>query len=254
MKISSQTSLLDDVFEAVRFLTIFKLPLRDFLPENALARSMIFFPAAGLLIGGLSLGIFMMAESFFPPRITTLILLIAPIFISGGLHVDGFADFCDGFFGGKDKSDILRIMKDSHVGVWGAAGVALLMLTKFELLQTLPERAYIFLLAVTVSRWAQVLLSFSLPYAGLGGGLSEQVAQKVGLREILGASLFLIPFLFWSPKNGFFLLVGFLPFLFFLGFFFKKRVGGVTGDLLGAASELTEVFTFFLATLWVRHV
>lgn len=245
--------LVDDLFEAVRFLTIFKLPSQNFLSENALARSMIFFPAVGFLIGGFSLGFFMITESFLPSRIAVLPLLIGPILISGGLHVDGFADFCDGFFGGKDKSDILRIMKDSHVGAWGAAGVALLMLTKFELLQTLPERAYIFLLALTVSRWAQVLLSFSLPYAGLGGGLGEQVARKVGLREVLSASLFLIPFVVWSPKNGFFLLVGFLPFLFFLGFFFKERVGGVTGDFLGAASELTEVFIFFLATSWVRH-
>lgn len=249
MKVSSQTSLLDDVFEAVRFLTIFKLPSQNFLPENALARSMIFFPAVGFLIGGLSLGIFMIAESFLPLRIATLVLLVVPIFISGGLHVDGFADFCDGFFGGTGKADILRIMKEPQIGAWGALGVAILMLTKFELLHTLPARAYIFLLAITVSRWAQVLLSFSLPYAGLGGGVSEQVAQKVGLREVLGAGLFLIPFIFWSPKNGFFILVGFLPFLFLLGLLFRKRLGGVTGDLLGAASELTEVFIFLLATL-----
>ena len=213
---------------------------------------MVFFPAAGLLIGGLSLGLFRISETFFPPRIATLVLLIAPILMSGGLHVDGFADFCDGFFGGKEKSDILRIMKDSRVGAWGALGVALLVLTKFELLQTLPFKAPFFLMAMAASRWSQVLLSFYLPYAGLGGGVSEYVASKVGLREVLGATLFLIPLIFWLQKEGVFILGGLALFLFLLGFYFKKKVGGITGDLLGAASELTEVFVLLLATSGIQ--
>lgn len=244
---SSKTSWLDEACEAVRFLTVFRLPSRNLLPENALARSMFFSPAVGFLIGGLSLGLFRISEIFFPPRIATLILLVVPILVSGGLHVDGFADFCDGFFGGKDKSDILRIMKDSRVGAWGALGVALLVLTKFELLQSLPLKAPFFLMAMAASRWAQVLLSFSLPYAGLGGGVSESVAGKVGWREVLGATLFLTPLLFWLQKEGVFILGALALFLFLLGFYFKKKVGGITGDLLGAVSELTEVFVLLLA-------
>lgn len=242
----------DRFYEAVRFLTVFNVPLKNLLPENALAQSMIFFPAAGLLIGGLSWGLFIISESFFPPRIATLVLLLTPIFISGGLHVDGFADFCDGFFGGKDRTDILRIMKDSKVGAWGALGVALLMLTKFELLLVLPHQGMVFLLAMAASRWAQVLLSFSLPYAGLGGGISERVARKIGRREVLGGSLFFLPLILGFPQ-GIFLLAGLLPFLFLLGLFFKKRIGGVTGDLLGAASELTEIFIFLTANFGVRY-
>lgn len=244
--------MIHDFLSAVRFLTVLPLPSDASTRPNALARGMLFFPVVGLFIGGLSLGLFWILGFFFPSRIAVLSLLIAPILITGGLHVDGFADFCDGFFGGKDKSDILRIMKDSRVGAWGALGIALLVLTKFELLQTLSDRAIVFLLAMAASRWAQVLLSFYLPYAGLAGGVSKQVAGKVGLREVLGAALFLFPFLLWFPPKGILILGGLLPFLFLLGLFFKKRVGGLTGDLLGAASELTEVFIFLTATLWVR--
>jgi len=252
-KTSSASSWFDDVCEAVRFLTVFKLPSRNFMPENGLARAMIFFPAVGLVIGGLSFVCFNVASSFFPPRIATLFLLIAPILMSGGLHMDGFADFCDGFFGGKSKTDILRIMKDPNVGALGAVGVALLMLVKFELLCAVPDKIIIFLLAMAVSRWSQVVLSFFLPYAGLGGGMSQRVAGKITSREVLGATLFLMPFLFWLGKEEIFILAGVVPFLFLIGLYFKSKIGGVTGDLLGAASELTEVFVFLFATGLANH-
>ncbi len=167
--------------------------------------------------------------------------------------MDGFADFCDGFFGGKERTDILRIMKDSRVGAWGALGVALLTLTKFELLQALPSKAIVFLLAMAASRWAQVVLSFALPYAGLGGGMSERVANKIGLREVLSATVFLIFPVLCLGIKGFFILAGAILFLFFIGLLFKKRIGGVTGDLLGAASELTEICIFLLAVSGVQN-
>ena len=246
-KAFSITLWFDDALEAIRFLTILKLPLRNIHPESALAHSMFFFPAVGILIGFVSLWIFYLAEHAFPSRIANLFLLIAPIIISGGLHVDGFADFCDGFFGGKTKSDILRIMKDSNVGAWGALGVTLLMLVKFELLLALPEKAPYFLLAMAASRCAQVFFCFYLPYAGMGGGVSERVAGKTGLREVLGAALFLIPFIFWLRMEAIYIVGGLTLFLILLGSFYKRRIGGVTGDLLGAASELTEVCVLLIA-------
>lgn len=239
--------------EAIRFLTVFKFPFRPAevmkLHDRALPRSMVFFPLVGFLIGILSFGLYLLFGSFFPPRIATFVLLIGPIVMSGGLHMDGFADFCDGFFGGNDKADVLRIMKDSSIGVWGALGMVLLVLVKFELLLALPSMIAFFLLAMTASRWAQVVLCFYLPYAGLGGGLSEQVAGKIGRREIFGATLFLIPFFFWLGKEGFFIMAGLVLFLFLLGIYFKKRIGGITGDLIGTISELTEVFVLLSATL-----
>ncbi len=245
---SGKTSWIDDACEAVRFLTVLRLPSKKALPENALARAMIFFPAVGTLIGGFTLGLFHLFQPAFPANVAALVLLMVPILISGGLHVDGFADFCDGFFGGKERTDTLRIMKDSRVGAWGALGVALLVLVKYELLLALPgDKTRVFLLAMAASRWAQVLLSFTLPYAGLGGGMSERVAGKISLREIWGATVFLLLPVFGLGLKGFFILTGTAIFIFVLGFLFKKRLGGVTGDLLGAASEMTEVIVLLLA-------
>lgn len=236
-----------DFVNAVRFLTVVPLPADPSYREDDLPRAMFYFPAAGLLIAAASYGVFMLAESFFPANIAALVLLIAPVLITGGLHVDGFADFCDGFFGGRGKDDILRIMKDSRVGAWGALGVALLMITKFELLKTLPYGAAAYFLALAASRWAQVFLSVFLKYAGAGGGIGERVAQRTGRRELLGASVFVMLPALWFPVQGLLILALLVPFIAGLGTYFKKKVGGMTGDLYGAAGELTEIFVLLAA-------
>ncbi len=244
--------MLNDFLEALRFLTILPLPSSQKPRKDSLARAMFFFPLAGFLIGIVSLVLFKLFQSFFPARVANLILLAAPIVLSGGLHVDGFADFCDGFFAGKSKADTLRIMKDSRIGVCGAVGVFLLLLFKFELLQELPLKTWSFLMMMTASRWAQVILSFYLPYAGLPGGLGEQVARKVGTRELVGASVILFFVTLPVKGAGFFVFLGLLVFLALLGWAFQKKVGGLTGDLLGAASEMTEIFVLLLITAMVR--
>ena len=205
---------------------------------------MFFFPFVGFLIGLVSLAVtqILAFDLFAPLKALTLVTL--PIFLTGGLHVDGFADFCDGFFGGKDKGEILRIMRDSRIGVWGALGIALLLFWKWELLTSLPGRQTAFLFSLTASRWSQVVLAYFLPYANPSGGLGKDVAKKVKVRELVGATAFLTLLIFFLKGPGVLCFLALLPFVAALGFFFSKRVGGITGDLLGAASEATETFVF----------
>lgn len=239
--------MISDFFCALGFLTIFPSPQsKGGVKEGDLARSMFFFPLIGILIGVLSL---LVVELFsFSPfgRIKALALVTLPILFSGGLHVDGFSDFCDGFFSGKNKEEILRIMRDSRIGVWGASGVVLLLFWKWELLATFPNRATPFLLSLTASRWAQVALAYFLPYANPVGGLGQTVAKKVGIRELAGATGFLSVLIFSTGGVGVICFLALLPFLAGVGFLFWKRVQGITGDLLGAASEATEVFVFLI--------
>lgn len=232
---------------AVRFLTVLPLPGKE--KEKNLARAMFFFPLVGFLIGIISL---VMVQGLSLPvfiRLEALGLVTFPLLLSGGLHLDGFADFCDGFFGGKDKEEVLQIMRDSRIGVWGAAGVTLLFFWKWELLASLSHRGSALLLALSASRWAQVVLAYFLPYANPRGGLGEGVAQKVRIRELAGASGFLFLFIFFLGARGVLTFVSLVPFLAGIGFLFWKRLGGLTGDLLGAASEATELFIFLILFL-----
>lgn len=210
---------------------------------------MVFFPLIGFLVALISLAVTFALGKWFPPSFSSLMLVLLPVLLTGGLHIDGFADFCDGFFGGTNKADVLRIMKDSRIGTWAAVGVTFLILGKFELLQALPNRSIFFLMAAACSRWAQVALCFYLPYAGAGGGLSEGVAGKVGFRELFGASVFVLPLFFWTRIEGCFIFGGLAVFLILLGVFFRRKIGGITGDLLGAASELSEIFIYVFAII-----
>ncbi len=238
---------------ALRFLTILPTPsaAADF-KNDTLARAMPFFPAVGWLVGFLSLSVFFLFQLFFPERFAILALLVAPILITGGFHMDGFADFCDGFFGEKDKTEILRIMKDPRLGTWGTLGVTLCLLIKFELLQILPYKIGYFPMALATSRWSQVALSFYLPYAGETEGLGRSVAQKIRRQDFLGATLFLTPFFFWLKGKAVFIFLGVVISLFPLAWYFKKKIGGLTGDLLGATNEFVELLVFFLAAALVR--
>lgn len=234
-----------DFLQAVQFLTI--LPLPRGKGKLNLARAMFYFPLVGFLIGVLSLLIAHALSLHIFVRLHALSLVTFSLLLSGGLHLDGFADFCDGFFGAREKDEVLRIMRDPRVGVWAVLGVCLLLFWKWELLASVPGRSGVFLLALTASRWVPVVLAYFLPYArkeepGLGG----EVAQKVTVRELTGATAFLALVTFFLKGPGVICFLALLPFLAGAGWLFKKGVGGVTGDLLGAASEATELYVLFL--------
>ena len=241
-------------FTALSFLTVLPVPQTAAAKDGELAFSMRFFPAVGFLVGLLSLALFAAAQKIFPAPLALLVLLMAPIFLSGGLHVDGFADFCDGFFSGKDKAGILRIMKDPNLGTWGVLGLALLLLSKWEALKLLPARPVFFLLAVTAARWSQVVFSRFFPYVRPEGGLGQAVARKAGNWELGIATLFLLPLLIWAGLPGLFVFVIYLFFLCLFGHFVQCRLGGVTGDVLGAVSEFSEwlILTAAVGMAFVR--
>ena len=138
-------SLWDDFVTAIRFLTVIPLASKRKAETGSLASATVFFPLVGLFIASISLLVVGALRNWLPENLSNLMLVLLPILLTGGIHIDGFADFCDGFFGGANKADVLRIMKDSRIGTWGAAGVTCLILGKFELLQVLPDRSIFFL-------------------------------------------------------------------------------------------------------------
>ena len=237
--------------EALRFLTVFPVPSFSGGPSYPLSRAVGFFPLVGILIGAVCLGFFVLIEPWVPSRISHLVLLVGPVFLSGGLHLDGFADACDGLFAGKDKSSVLRIMKDTHAGVWAMTGMVLLLMAKYELLLFLPMKTKVFLFAMAASRWAQMALSFALPAANPQSGLGAGIAKNVKWPQGFLATLFFIPAVVWLGLNGILLLSAVLANLVLLGIFFQRKAGGMTGDLFGAASELTELCVYFFAVLWI---
>ena len=213
-------------------------------PEGKdLARSMAFFPLAGLVIGLLlALGHYLF--SLFLPKAVVLWFVIGLLaFLTRGLHLDGLADTMDGLGSGGPKEKILEVMRDSRIGAFGVVSLILLFGAKFFCLDQIPDSSLpcSFIAMSVLGRNAMVLVCYRSSYARREG-LAKPFVEHLRIHEV--AVSFLSAFgiaLFLMRLQG--IVAFFWIGLFSLGcrLFFKKRLGGITGDILGATNELSEV-------------
>jgi adenosylcobinamide-GDP ribazoletransferase len=258
---------------AVQFLTRLPMPpMREFEP-NWLSRSVRYFPLVGALIGLIGAGVWWLSSLCFPPSVAVGLSMGASLLLTGALHEDGFADVCDGFGGGASRESILAIMKDSRVGAYGAIGIAMMLGLQWATLVSLPRASLpiLFVGAHMMSRWCATGLIWRLQYARtdadaksrpFAGGLSTADWVLSGALGVLVLLAFLplralidpaadadLP---WArilvPAAAAAAAITFLA-----GTYFKKRIGGYTGDCLGAAQQLAEL-SFLLAALAVMSV
>ena len=236
---------------AIRFLTILGPSKRAEVSADYLPRSLLYFPLVGLLIGIILVGANFLLSKHLNHSVVNLSIVILLIILTGALHLDGFADTLDGFYAGKDRQEILKIMEDSHIGTVGAIGLVILILSKFVLLEGIPEaiKCKALLLVPLSSRWAMVV-SGSFSKAAKSEGLGKFFCKPVSLREWLGATVFtlLAAFLILKTQLIPFFLSLFL-FTLILTRYIVKKIGGMTGDTFGALNELTEVFSLLIFSL-----
>ncbi|NPA36981.1 MAG: adenosylcobinamide-GDP ribazoletransferase, partial [Chlorobi bacterium] len=178
---------------AVMFYTRIPVPhFTDYSPEN-LNKATRYFPLIGLLVGGIGALVFWGTRMILPVKVAVLLTMVAQIMVTGAFHEDAFADFCDGFGGGYTKERILAIMKDSRIGTYGAAGLVMMLITRFSLLSEF-EVAFIpvaLIVAHTVSRLVPVLLIFSSEYVSdPDKSKSKPVGQKSSKVTLFVALLF----------------------------------------------------------------
>jgi adenosylcobinamide-GDP ribazoletransferase len=228
---------------AVGFLTRVPIPSR-WVGEADLGHATVFFPVVGGLIGLLLLGVDVAAERLWHSAPVSNTLVIATlIVVTGGLHLDGLMDTCDGVFGGRSREQALAIMRDSRVGAYGVLGALVLLGLRFAFLfalsGSLTWRALI--LMAVAGRWALVYALVCFPSAraeGTGRALKDRVARghlfwASLLAAALGASLFGLNLL---PLAAVALLAAWAP-----ARYLARRLGGLTGDTYGAIGEVAEV-------------
>ena len=225
---------------ALQFLTI--LPVKVQNPEEKdFGRSLLYFPLTGCLIGALLGGLAIVMRSL-PPMVAAAILTAASVWLTGGIHLDGFADTCDGLYGGKNKNRALEIMRDSRIGVMGAAGVFLLLLLKFSVFACFPSRELwkILIVSAAFSRWAQSFACAFFKYAREEGKALHFIHHARKADIVLGL-IFVsaVSFFFWRIRGVWLILLSFLPVFFFMKWV-QRRIGGMTGDTIGAVNEVAE--------------
>jgi adenosylcobinamide-GDP ribazoletransferase len=176
--------------------------------------------------------------------------------VTGGLHLDGLADTADGFGGGKSREEILDIMRDPSIGAFGAMALVLLLFGKVIAIGSLIERGVAtryLLVAPTLGRWATVALGRFLPYARQEPGLGGLVAGRVRARDLLGATALALALSFLVGPVAATLCWGVtIATTAAVGRACLRRLGGLTGDTMGAASELTEFAVLAVAVALSR--
>ena len=151
---------------------------------------MVYYPLIGTFIGLALWGLAVLLGVLFPPPVVSVLLLVSALLVTGGLHMDGWADLIDGLSGSYNREDALRIFKDPHVGL-AVAGVVLIVLLKYACLNALSHAALrpALVLMATLSRYAMVQLACFSPYARATGGVGEPFVRGIRLEHHVAALL-----------------------------------------------------------------
>lgn len=207
---------------------------------------MAFYPVVGAALATVLAGLSLLGSEVFPEGVLRPALILLLVLLTGGLHLDGLADACDAFYAGATKTDVLRIMKDPHIGTMAVLGVVGGLLAKVVLLSHLPPSMLDSALLVfpVLSRGGMVWGTWMAPYARAEGGTGEIFFRTLRRRHVWFATTFLCLWVvLFAGWPGFVLLAvgagGTVAFVRYC----LRRIGGMTGDTLGALNELLEIVT-----------
>jgi adenosylcobinamide-GDP ribazoletransferase len=250
-------------FVALQFLTRLRVPAWVGFEPAWLARCAPYFVPVGALVGLLSGAVLWAASLVWPPVIAVLLAMAAGVYVTGGFHEDGLADTCDGLGGAVSRARALEIMKDSRLGSYGALGLVLVLALKAAALAVLAQANVA--VAVGVLVWAQglsralpIALMAALPYAGdlahakakpLAGGVrAADLALTLAFALVLCALVVTArPAL--APALGTGLLAAAALGL-WMRRWLRRRLGGYTGDTLGASQQLGEIALLLGVLAW----
>ena len=243
---------------ALQFLT--RVPVRVGFDPLWLNQSARHFPLVGAFVGAVGALVLWAAGLLFPHAVAVLLSMAATVLLTGAFHEDGLADTCDALGGAVSRERALEIMKDSRIGTYGAVGLLLVLGLKATTLAALPLwwAMAALLLAHTVSRTTAVALIRFLPYAGdVSQAKAKPLAERisgVGLLVALGWSLGLgLALVAWHPRWWPMVVTSWAIAAlgaWACGRWFMRRLGGITGDALGATQQLTELLLLLGWLAW----
>jgi adenosylcobinamide-GDP ribazoletransferase len=237
---------------AVTFLTRLPVPGSGALQPGALGRSVVWFPLVGAVVGGAVGGTRLLADLALPATASTALALAVGVLLTGGLHEDGLADTADGLGAHTTPERRLEIMRDPRVGTYGALALIASFVLAWSLLSSLDGLDCLLaaLTAHSLARWAMPVAAVSFPPARVGGagGL-----MTVGVVQLAGATLLAAGVALASvgPVEALASIGAALVVTLALGLCAVRAVGGLTGDVYGAAEKLVELAVFsVLVAFW----
>lgn len=243
--------MISDLIAAVSFLTRLPVGSRPFGAKDV-ARSERWFPLVGALLGAIYAAALWLAKLAFAPAICAMLVVGVGAWITGAMHLDGIADTADGFGGRRSREDTLRIMRDHAIGSYGAVAVFVLLGLKVAAISTLagPDAFPALLLAGVLGRWAAVLLSATRPYARPPEHDSAvsvgSPTRLVGRNELMVATVTALAVAAPLGVRGGVAFACVAAIIVLWGAYCQRQIGGVTGDTIGAAIEISECAVLLL--------
>jgi adenosylcobinamide-GDP ribazoletransferase len=241
---------------AIQFLTRIPIPggLNQPEPDRSLLRSaVVFFPLVGGLIGLLTGVLVWAGLHIWPPLVAALLALMVEAFVTGGFHEDAVADCCDGLGGGWKREDVLRIMRDSRIGSFGALGLFLAVLLRVTCLASLDLGKVIAasVASAGLGRWAILIAMAAVSPVADHEGLARTIGQRIGLLQLGLGSLLVVPAIGWyaaiEPYRCGIAVVVVLAAALIWASYVYRRIGGMTGDCLGFMCYLAQLLVLLTA-------
>ncbi len=225
-------------------------------------KSAVYFPVVGALLGTFYFFIALLADKFFSPYLASLVVLLAFIFLTGGLHLDGLGDSFDALMSNRDKEKMLEIMKDSRLGTNALLAIVMVLAFKlgfiFEVIQ--KQQSWVLIVVPTCARFAQITACYktkSPRETGMGNLFIGKITGKRFLATTIIACVIVGIVNFTVTKSVPFYLILIPASYMFTKVIVRlvyKKIEGITGDILGCICELNEVFCLLLAYFLIQYI
>ncbi len=232
---------------ALQFLTRLPIAISGAYTPERFAASVRYYPLVGVLIGAVISSLYFISSMFYPAIVAVLLSTAGGLLLTGAFHEDGLADMFDGIGGGQTPEHSLEIMKDSRIGVFGALALLAVLAIKIAALTELPIMlaATVLVTAHGLSRWSSLLVIASSGYVR-EEGTAKPVAKGVSVPSmivatLLAASCLVAIFIVSGPGIAVAALLGLAAGHGLSRLFYERKLGGYTGDCLGATQQISEL-------------
>ncbi|KGJ93082.1 adenosylcobinamide-GDP ribazoletransferase [Colwellia psychrerythraea] len=244
---------------ALSFFTRLPMPKTIYYSEALLNKANRYFSLVGVVTGGILALAYVLFNCFFPINIAILLTMAISLLLTGAFHEDGLADMADGIGGAFTIEKRLTIMKDSRIGTYGAVTLVMTLLLKFTLLVKLAEQGsnhllFAIILAEVLSRALAGSLISYMPYVSdIEQSKSKPLAQSQSLSELtLLLFIGITPLIFYPSEVIFTLLIILVLFRYLFKRWLMAKIGGFTGDCLGAGQQLSELLIYLTLVSYIN--
>lgn len=252
----------------MQFMTSIPININVRAEKEDFGKGLSAAPLVGAIVGALLAAGYYLSRMIFPASVAAVFTIAIYIIATGGIHIDGLGDTADGLFANRPKEKILEIMKDSRVGTNAVLAVLLVILLNVSIVSSLGAETVIVLLLMPVAgRIGSLIASGTSKYAGISDGPGRWCVECCGNKDIVrGIINYIIIFLVYGgicfvlPQNIInvpaILIAGIIPpfSAYILARLLGKRLGGVTGDILGAVCELNQVIFLITAYILLKYL